>query len=345
LDSSGNLPALDANALTNLPVPEFTEDTTANLNAKTVDGLYLNSETNQLFFRLSNTFYAFPRELVPFNPFDRPGCSGDETNPRITGWGSTISLSGSAGFMYETATGTRYQFVFSAFDAHEAFDVEGALDANDIIGLGATEQYSLISGNSDSGPGDSIVKNMQQAAGVGCSPVPILISAGGDTPSAKRYDRTNLRNLDFVGGIGEFILYATSGEDAFNNVAPTAILDANGDELDTGFTQDKKFTVVKDAWRVLESTNRYVGITSAANSTKIRFTVSGTDVTPNLAVGDIIQVYASDGVSCNGLHRITAISFSTDTIIDVNTDHQTGDATFGRLRACSRLEQYTTTTV
>jgi len=68
-------------------------------------------------------------------------------------------------------------------------------------------------------------------------------------------------------------------------------------------------------------------------------------VTSELLVGDHILVYGSNGVSCNGLHRITAISFSTNTTIDVNTTHQTGDATFGILRACARLEQITSIAV
>lgn len=324
--------------------PSVFTDTRANIEVATLKGVYYASDTKETFFNDGSNLYKLPVSLTSFFPGAIPGAHPDQlTGPRVTGYGSFLLLQGANGFLVG-ADGTKYQFVFSAIDTDEAYDAEGAIDGDNVLGHGASQQYSLVSGNSDSGNPYPAVKNFQTLK-AGSQPPPMVMSAGGDNPSAKLFNRNPIRNRDFVGDIGKFLLYSTQGEDGFNTTAPSAILDADGDQLDSNLTQYKKFTTVRSAARTLSGTSFEFDITSANNSGSIRFTVSGTDLTTDLAVGDHVYVHGSDGVSVNGKHRITAISFSTDTTIDVNTSHQVGDATKGRLRACARLEQITSTAI
>jgi len=320
------------------------EDTWQNAIDSASDGLFRTTDSNEFISKFGDSISKLSLKGLDISSTPPGALQYQGLGPRVSGSGSLMSVFGNKGYLIDFATRTKYQFVFSSIDKYEAFDVEGALDGDNLLGLGTSENYSLITGNSDSGAGFPLARNMQILS-AGASPPPIILASKGDTPAAKLYDRTPTRVRSFVGDISEFSLYATVGEEGFNNIAPSSILDADGDELDSNLTQDKKFLCVKSAGRVLDGTDHTLGITSANNLGTIRFTVSGIDLTQELSVGDHILVFGSNGTSCNGKHRITAISFSTDTTIDVNTDHQTGDATTGKLRAMARLEKITSTAI
>lgn len=74
-------------------------------------------------------------------------------------------------------------------DSSEMYDIEYT-DVDNVIGLGASEKYSLISGNSDSlgANGLPIVQNFQQAD-AGANPYPLVISGGGKEPLGKKLNK------------------------------------------------------------------------------------------------------------------------------------------------------------
>ena len=322
------------------------EDTEANIRAETGSKLVRNTDTGEWFAIIDGDAYLVDVRPLPTDYAPMVGGSAtQQRGSRVSGDGGVLSIFRDNVYLRDI-DGNIKQITVAAVDQGERFDVESAYDPDNLLGLGADQQYSTFSGNSDAGGENPIAQNFQCAT-VGGSSIPVIIGAKGDDlpENVRLWNHAKARIRDYLGDISLFMAWAVEGEEGQNTLASTAILDADGDELDTNLEQGKRFFVVASSRRTLDGTDHLFNVTSADNGGKIRFTVAGKDLTSGLSVGDHISIYASDGVSCNGNHRITGISFSTDTTIDVNTDHQTGDATKGKLRALARLEKYTSTAV
>jgi peptidoglycan hydrolase CwlO-like protein len=292
-------------------------------------------------YRVNTEIHAFP-ERDFYGPPHKFG-------PRIVGHdGGVIVIHGNAGYLVDGTTGIRYQFTLSAIDKNEAFDVESAIDGENLLGLGSTELYSLLTGDSDTKGfnGDPVCMDFKVLPVGGVAPAMIL-SSKGDLPDGRMVNNRQVRQRAFLGDISEFMSFAQAGEEGQNNIADTAILDGAGNTLNTNLDKDERFYCVRGAAPILNGTARHItGVTSAVNSTKIRFTVPGVDLSQELSTDDHILIYGSDGENCNGKHQVTGVTYSDpDTLIDVNTDHTAGDATMGTIRALARLKKITSTVV
>jgi len=227
--------------------------------------------------------------------------------------------------------------ISAALDSAEQFDFEYT-DVDNAIGLGATESFSLITGNSDvkGVNGLSIVQNLQPAD-AGSNPYPLVISGGygasTDKPLGKLLDKSYFVVVPFKGAIDTFLLTAQAGEECLNSTA-SAI---------TGVTApaNKRYTCIKTASREIDGTSLSVPITSsAANSGDIQFTCTATDLTVLVNPGDIIHTTGCDGdATHNGQHKVTAV---TATTITVDTTFVGADST-GDLRLSALVELVTST--
>ena len=227
--------------------------------------------------------------------------------------------------------------ISAALDSAEKFDFEYT-DVDNAIGLGATESFSLITGNSDvkGVNGLSIVQNLQPAD-AGSNPYPLVISGGygasTDKPLGKLLDKSYFVVVPFKGAIDTFLLTAQAGEECLNSTA-SAI---------TGVTApaNKRYTCIKTASREIDGTSLSVPITSsAANSGDIQFTCTATDLTVLVNTGDIIHTTGCDGdATHNGQHKVTAV---TATTITVDTTFVGADST-GDLRLSALVELVTST--
>jgi len=224
-------------------------------------------------------------------------------------------------------------------DASELFDIEYT-DVDNAIGLGATEKYSIISGNSDSlgANGLPIVQNFQQAD-AGANPYPLVISGGGNVaPLGKKLNKLNYIIRNYVGAIDDFLFSAQQGEVCLAKTASSIV----------GVTApvDKFYACVKTAGRIIDGTDLTTTITgSADNAGDIQFTCSGaTNLTVNVNVDDIIYVSGADGDSAElGQHKVKAV---TATTITVETNWHAGSAsTTGTIRLSALVEALTSTTI
>jgi hypothetical protein len=328
------------------------EDTSANVYAEVNTRLVRNNETDELFLVIGdgatatayrfNTFLDARTAVIPgatpnqpIHPHvSSPDGSVLELVKDSNGNWRAFYIPGDGSTKREIALG-----VAGEVDASEMFDIEYT-DVDNVIGLGASEKYSIISGNSDSlgANGLPIVQNFQQAD-AGANPYPLVISGGGNVaPLGKKLNKLNYIIRNYVGAIDDFLFSAQQGEVCLAKTASSIV----------GVTApvDKFYACVKTAGRIIDGTDLTTTITgSADNAGDIQFTCSGaTDLTANVNVNDIIYVSGADGDSAElGQHKVKA---RTATTITVETNWHAGSAsTTGTIRLSALVEALTSTTI
>lgn len=328
------------------------EKTESEVFALTNSHLVRNSETNELLLSIGDgstaEFFRLNAALEPVHKAQHGAYPNATKGARLSSAeGSALHLCGNRVFFINGLTNQRFQVGLTVVDTVEKFDLEGQIDGNNDLGLGADEYYSFR-GHSDSRAADGfpICRDLQVLAAGPYAPQMVLASKG-DNASANYFSRLPIRQREYLGSIADFMAFAEAGEQGQNNLAAASILDPAGNTLNSNLSQDEVFYCTRSANPILDGTSRHLtGVTSAANSSKIRFTVPGADLTQEITTADHLLIYGSDGENCNGKHQVTGVTFSSpDTLIDVNTDHATGDATVGTLRVLARLRKLTSIAV
>jgi hypothetical protein len=183
----------------------------------------------------------------------------------------------------EVALGVR-----AIVDTGETYDIE-AQDVNNAIGLGEAENYSLITGDSDSkgANGLPIIQGLQ-LPDAGANPSRQVISGGGDEPVGgnKKLNKRNYRVRGWVGSDrtafrqnaikGEHFLYTTDGS------TYVALTNA-GDWTDS------------------------ISATADNGGGLVRVTVADTT---GLANGDFVYIYGANA-EADGAHEISGLTGTT----------------------------------
>lgn len=235
--------------------------------------------------------------------------------------------------------------VSSLIDVGESYDIE-AQDVDNVIGLGATENYSMISGNSDSvgANGLPIIQNLQ-LPDAGANPYKLVISGGyetdADKPSGKLLNKIPYVIVPYLGAIDTFLLFAQRGEKCLSDAA-TAIVGATA-------AANKLYICTKTAGRTIDNNGADLATAtitgSADNAGDIQFTCSGaTALNTYVSAGDIIHVSGANGDASElGQHYVKAV---TATTITVETNWHAGSAsTAGTIRLSALVEQVNSTAI
>ena len=313
------------------------DDTYANIYEKAEPGVYLASDNDSIVVVAQDgtyrQFYAQTRtapipgatpeqQVVPhlISPTGDVLQSKDGVVEVIRGDGKGKATLGAV--IIETGEG---------YDADSAFDVDG------LMGLGAAEEYSYITGNSDTKGANGIpVIQGLHAPAAGANQPRQMIGSGRDVKGPQVL-RVPIGCANYRGDIDEFLKIAQDGEICLNDTASVIV----GVTAPAG----KFYGCVKDAGRLIDGTDRSVPITASAdNAGDIQFTCTATDLTVLVNVDDIVFVSGTDGdASEAGQHKVKAV---TATTITVETNWHAGVAsTTGDLRLDALVEALTSTTI
>lgn len=131
--------------------------------------------------------------------------------------GGVVAIKGNNAWIVNGITGVKNQITLGIIDTDENYDVEYEMDTENTIGLGATEKYSIISGNSDSrgANGLPIVQNLKLTS-AGAYPFRLAIHGGGVDPIGRKLNDISYRLMAYQSETSasyiEFFQKASKGE-------------------------------------------------------------------------------------------------------------------------------------
>ena len=252
-------------------------------------------DTNNLVFQRTNGTRFSLNRATTIRTAPLPGAtSGQSIHSRVSSTdGGVIQVIGNDAYIVN-GDGSRITRlaagVSGLIDVGETFDVE-ITDVDDKIGLGDTETYSLITGDSDSkgANGLPIIQNAQPADS-GANPARLVLSGGGeDTPLGKLYGKKTFQIIPYSGALLAFRESAQKGEIAMDN------------------TSNSFMHCTKTAGIVASA---IVAVVDNGNFT-LELAAGEVD---KLSVLDTLRISGSDEATLNGDHIVDSIDIPNDEV-------------------------------
>lgn len=216
-----------------------------------------------------------------------------------------------------------------------AFDIEYT-DVDNNIGLGTTEKYSVITGDSDSKGANGLpIIQGSNPADAGASPYPLVIDGGwGDVataPLGKRQFKRPIVLRNYTGEIYRFIQAAQAGELCLNTLDPSI--------ESASLPPEKYYGAVRTASRNINISGSVAILSNVTGSAgKMTFNLSGSyDISSYVTSSDFIMASTSGHSSEQGLHYVKSV---TSNSITTYTNMHTGSAgNTGSLYLGARIER------